>query len=125
MAALLLDVVAPARGHHSIAVVDFSRILFVQGTVERFEWAEPHAWVRVATTDEKGQPQVLAFQCFGPAILRRRGWTDRSLQPGQTVRISYFPYRAGRGGGALRTVTLANGAILAAYDFPPRGTPPP
>jgi len=103
---------------------DLSRVDTVTGTVRVFEWTEPHAWLDLLITDQSGQSQVVAFQCLDPGVLQRHGWNRYSLLSGQRVQVSYYPERSGRPGGALRTVTLGNGTVLASYDFPPQAQRP-
>ena len=44
----------PALAHHSTAMYDSQRPVTVTGTVKRFDWANPHAFVYLEVKDEMG-----------------------------------------------------------------------
>ena len=55
----LLGVIAltsavPALAHHSFAVFDHSRTVTVKGTVTKFQWTNPHAFLELDVPDDKG-----------------------------------------------------------------------
>ena len=35
----------PASAHHSFAMFDRGRTVTLQGTVNEFQWTNPHAWI--------------------------------------------------------------------------------
>lgn len=85
----------------------------VQGSVTALEWANPHVWLWIAVPDEKGASTPHAFESLSPSELTRFfGWNKRVLTPGQPVTIVYAPFRNGNRGGALVTVTFADGRVL-------------
>jgi hypothetical protein len=113
LAAALLACPTAALAHHSYAMFDQTRRLTVQGTVHALEWTNPHIWVWVDVEDGKGGTATYGFESNAPAELGRFfGWSKRSLTAGDKVTIDYAPLKSGRNGGALRTLTFADGRVL-------------
>jgi hypothetical protein len=92
---------------------DQTRKVTVQGTVHALEWKNPHIWVWVNVKDAKGVTTTFGFESNAPAELARFfGWDSRSLTAGDAVTVDYAPLKSGRPGGALQTVTFADGRVL-------------
>jgi hypothetical protein len=112
-AALLVALASTAWAHHSYAMFDQTRTVTVQGTVHALEWTNPHIWVWVNVKDAKGVTTTFGFESNAPSELTRFfGWDKRALTAGEAVTVDYAPLRSGRPGGALRTITFANGRQL-------------
>jgi hypothetical protein len=50
----VLVLARPARAHHSTAMYDMANPVTVKGTVKKFEWTNPHAFIFIETKDAKG-----------------------------------------------------------------------
>ena len=120
---LALALLAPptlAWAHHSYAAVDMSKRAPVQGTVTTLEWTNPHVWLWIEAPDGTGATALYAFESLSPSELTRFfGWHKRVLTPAQPVTIDYMPFRNGDRGGALVTVTFADGRVLRGRPVPP------
>ena len=113
LALALLPPPTLAWAHHSYAAVEMTARATVHGSVTALEWANPHVWLWTAVTDEKGASTLYAFESLSPSELTRFfGWSKRVLTPGQPVTIVYAPFRSGDRGGALVTVTFADGRVM-------------
>ena len=120
LATIALTPPAIATAHHSYAAVDTTKRATVQGTVTTLEWTNPHVWLWIAAPDEKGATAPYAFESLSPSELTRFfGWNKHVLTPGQPVTIDYAPFRTGDRGGALTTVTFADGRVLRGRPAPP------
>ncbi|HEU4620578.1 MAG TPA: DUF6152 family protein, partial [Gammaproteobacteria bacterium] len=104
-----------AAAHHSYAMFDISKALVVGGSVAKVEWTNPHVfvWLYVPKSGEPGKYGLYAFETDGPTLLTRRGWTKDTLQPGEPIRIQYFPLKDGRTGGELIRAIRADGSATA------------
>jgi hypothetical protein len=110
MAAVLATVMAgswPAWGHHSFAMYDRSKTTTVKGTVNIFQWTNPHVilWV-VVQPDGGGAAEEWSFETTSPGVLTRAGWTRQSIKVGDRVSVEFDPLRDGSHGGSLDSVTL-------------------
>ena len=78
MAAVLLA--APAFAHHSFAMFDQSKVLYKSGTVQQFEFVNPHAWLHLAIMDDKGELSTWSFEGGSVVQLVRLGWSKDGFQ---------------------------------------------
>ncbi len=111
--ALLAIVPMISSAHHSTAMFEWGNEASLKNVrVDRWEWTNPHTFLYVSATDEKGQRVRWAFEGMSPNHLVRAGWSKRSLKPGDEVDLTYYPLRDNRNGGFNVTVTLPGGAKL-------------
>jgi len=103
----------PARAHHSAARFDPTQTVSVEGTVTRYEWANPHVYIFVAAKADDGQMVEWEIEGQPPAVLRRQGWASDTLKRGDLVKLSGNPHRGGMKSLSL-TRLEAGGTVL--YD---------
>jgi hypothetical protein len=104
--------VLPVAAHHSFSVFNTNETKTVTGTVKEVEWTNPHIWLWVNVTNDKGGVDVYAFEGMSPNFLERRGWTRTTLKVGDKITIDYNPLRDGKNGGMFRTGRMENGKTL-------------
>ena len=77
-----------AEAHHSAAAAFTNDIIEVEGTVTEFNFTNPHIDVYFDVTGEDGE--VTQWRASGSAanLMRRRGWTAQTIQPGQYLRVT-------------------------------------
>ena len=116
IAALALGLAgAPSAGlaHHSFAMFDFSKTVTLKGQIKELQWSNPHVIVWVETAGDSGRPsETWSAELTSPGNLTRRGWTKRTLKPGDKVEVEVSPLRDGGKGGAFRRAVLENGQVL-------------
>jgi len=113
--ATMLVSASPADAHHSFAMYDPSKLVTLTGTVQDFEWTNPHSIVLLVVDGAVSEADGLWSLELptSPGNLTRMNWTKRSLKPGDRVSIDINPLRDGRHGGSLKKVTLlATGQVL-------------
>ncbi len=105
---------APALAHHSFAMFDFQASKTVTGTVEQFDWTNPHTfiWLQVPTAAGNGATERYGFEGMSPNYLGRRGWSKTTLKPGDKVTVTYHPLKDGSKGGTYQKVMLSDGKEL-------------
>jgi hypothetical protein len=85
---------AVVSSHHSFSAVYFEdQTVSVAGTVEVFEYRNPHAWVRILAPEGGGQTQKVAAEWGSPNRLRRQGIGVDTIRPGDHVVITGSPSR--------------------------------
>ena len=112
----------PASAHHSFAMYDPDKLQTVTGTVQDFEWTNPHAviWLVASGPDGQAVDRWSVELPTSPGNLTRMGWTKHSLKAGDRVAIALNPLRDGRHGGSLKKVTLLDtGQVLTASGTTP------
>jgi hypothetical protein len=121
-AALLLALAAiPASAHHSAAPFDMTKSVSLEGTVEKWVWANPHSWLYMRVVKPDGSQEVWGLEAGSTGMLARAGWNAADMKPGDKVTASVAPERTGNHIGLLYQVHLATGRVLSAGA----GTPPP
>ena len=104
----------PSVAHHSFAAYDLNQTRTLKGTVETFLWSNPHStFTLVLEPDGRGEPIKWNIITSSPAILKRFGWTQDSLKPGDRVSVLCNPMSDGSHAGRLHTVVLLDtGQVL-------------
>ena len=109
----LLAAAVPAAAHHAFAAeYDENKRVAVSGTVTKFEWINPHAWLYVAAEDEGGKVTSWSFEMGSPNGLLHRGWRRTELKKGDQVTVEGHRAKDGRNVANARTVTMSGGRKL-------------
>jgi len=108
----LLLFVLPALAHHSFAMFDQSKVVYLSGKVKQFEWVNPHASLHLTVTSASGSEATWSFEGGSVAQLASLGWKPDSFPAGVEVKIGFRPMKDGSRGGQLMNVTLPNGQKL-------------
>jgi len=103
-----------ASAHHSTAMFEWGKEKSLTGTIERYEWTQPHTFLWVVVPRGQGRTQEWGLEGMSPSWLGRRGWSRHSLAAGDKVMIVYYPLKDGRPGGFYVRVTTPDGHTLAA-----------
>ncbi|MCP5144395.1 MAG: hypothetical protein H6978_06195 [Gammaproteobacteria bacterium] len=103
--------------HHSTAKFDKEHAIVLSGTVKEFQYTNPHSWLQIYVDGNNGEQVEWGIEGGSPNFLKRRGWTAKSLQPGDKVSTRIYPMRDGQPGGIMIEVTLPDGSVLT--DIPP------
>ncbi len=110
--AALAALAALAQAHHSRAMFDTARTVELTGEVSRFQWTNPHCYIQLLVADAQGQQREFSIEMGAPMHLQGRGWTPRTLKPGDQVRITIYPLRNGDAGGELASINTMDGRQL-------------
>ena len=87
--------VGPGSAHHaSTPFYDPETVVELQGSVTRFVFRNPHAFLFLDVEDEGGKVSEWQVELGAPVGLRRVGWTPDSLAVGTVVRLSGRKSRA-------------------------------
>jgi hypothetical protein len=108
-AAMALSIASPALSHHSHAMFDHSRELTVTGTVTEFVFRNPHVFLYIDATNEKGEKVNYWVEMSNLPNMIRRGVGQSTFKPGDKVTVHLHPLKDGRPGGSYVTITDAAG----------------
>ena len=114
-AALLLVSSVAALAHHSFdAEYDRSKPITLKGKVTKVEWMNPHIWIYLDVSDEKGAVQKWQVEGGAPNSLRRNGWNRDSIKDGEALTIEGSLAKDGSKTVNARSVMNAGGKKLLA-----------
>ena len=102
----------PALAHHSFAMFDQGKVVYMTGKVKQFGWVNPHAWLHLTITIPDGKEATWSFEGGSVAQLASLGWKPDSFLIGKEVKIGFRPMKDGSRGGQIMNVTLASGQKL-------------
>src|SRR5690349_4028832 len=78
-----------AFAHHAAtATYLHGKSVTIEGTLKEFAWRNPHSFLKVEVTDDKGEPQLWMIEGAAPNVLSQGGMSSNSLRPGDHVIVS-------------------------------------
>ena len=107
----ILLVSTTALAHHGAAsLYDMKAETTLKATITEFVWTNPHVEIGIAPADGRGAHWLL--ELGSPANVVNRGWTSKSLKPGDVVTITFRPGLKGVKIGLFVRVVRADGTQL-------------
>lgn len=104
--------VTAASAHHSASAFDVTMEVTVEGTIVALEWANPHIYFTIETTEADGRTVRRQVEVGPISGVQTFGLTKDTLAPGSSIVLRANPSRRGPG-GTLRglDVTTSDGVI--------------
>jgi hypothetical protein len=107
--AVLLSLTTAAFAHHSFAVYDHTRTLTLKGTVTKFQWTNPHAYLEIDVKQADGSVKHYSIELTSINMMQRVGWRSNMVKAGDQVTAVVAPILTGEPVGLGLEVTLADG----------------
>lgn len=107
--ALMLTLNTAASAHHSFAVYDHTRTLTLHGTVTKFQWTNPHAFLELDVKQPDGTIKHYSVELTSINMMQRVGWRSNMVKAGDQVTAVVSPLLSGEPVGLGLEVTLADG----------------
>jgi hypothetical protein len=114
LAISFLMMAGAVQAHHGTNLYDMTKGVLLKGTITKFEWGNPHNQIFFDVTDDKGNVAHWVTSTEPPAVMSEKGWTRKSLNPGDQVTVCVFAAKNGAPVGNLEKVVLSDGKVLAA-----------
>lgn len=111
---LLLMVCTPLFAHHGNAAYDYEKTVTLKGTVTEWVFANPHSWLKLDVTDDKGNVQHWILEGYGATVQgdTNTEWHKTTLKPGDPVTVDIMPTKNGSAVGRIRRVVMADGKVI-------------
>jgi uncharacterized protein DUF6152 len=98
-----------AHAHHSTAMYDMANPVTVKGTVKRFEWTNPHAFIFLEVKDDKGATTEWEIELMSLNHLRSYGWVRSTVKTGDVIAATGGAARSGAPSMIAGVVELPDG----------------
>jgi DNA/RNA endonuclease YhcR with UshA esterase domain len=106
--------VSEAGAHHSFAVhYDADRTQVVEGVALSFRFTNPHGILILEVVNDDGDVETWTVETTSPSAMRRRGWSQDMIKPGDRVRVDGYIARDGSHLMRIRSATRPDGTPLA------------
>jgi hypothetical protein len=102
----------PSFAHHSTAMYNMANPVTVTGVVKRFEWTNPHAFIYLEVTDEKGNKVEWAIEMMSLNHLKSYGWAHDTVKPGDTISCTGGAAKSGDPAMLSSLIKLADGRMI-------------
>jgi hypothetical protein len=86
--------------HHSFAMFDQENPVELDGIVREFKFTSPHTFIILVVKQEDGTTQTWSLEGGAPSALVRDGWSSKTLNPGDELKMTIEPLRSGAPGGS-------------------------
>jgi len=114
LAGLLTVSVSPLLAHHGNASYENKEVT-VKGTVTKWLWTNPHAFLLVDVTDDKGNVVHWVCENQAPSTLVNFGFNAKTFKPGDEVTVVLSAVaKNGAPIGRINRIILANGYVMRA-----------
>jgi len=113
-ATILQGLSVPVGAHHSEApFYDSDKTVDIRGVVTSWIFRNPHPFLHVEVTDDKGAKNDWVLEFVGPVRLIKVGWSAKTFVPGEIVSAKGHPSRApGTFGLSPLSVSRADGKVI-------------
>ena len=108
---LVLLTAVPALAHHSFAMYDHTKTITLKGSVTKFQWTNPHAYIELDVPEKDGVKHY-SIECTSINMMQRAGWRSNMIKFGDQVKAVISPLTSGQPGGLLLELTLPSGKVL-------------
>ena len=112
IALTVLPAAPPAFAHHSTAMYNMANPVTVTGTVKRFEWVNPHAFIYLDVKDEQGKSVEWAVEMMSLNHLKSYGWMHDTVKPGDVISCTGGAAKSGDPAMIASLIKLPDGRVI-------------
>jgi len=110
--------VSVAWAHHAASNFDMTKKFIFKGTVRKWLWENPHAWLYMEVPKADGSTEVWGFESGGPNTLARLGMHANTLKPGDKISVYAVPDRTGVHNAMLKKIVMPDGREWSMFRAP-------
>lgn len=109
---LTVPAATPVFAHHSTAMYNMANPVTVTGVVKSFEWTNPHAFIHLEVTDEKGNKVEWQIEMMSLNHLKSYGWAHDTVKPGDKISCTGGAAKSGDPAMLSSLIKLADGRMI-------------
>ena len=102
----------PSFAHHSTAMYNMGNPVTVTGVVKRFEWINPHAYIYLEVTDDRGKKVEWQIELMSLNHLKSYGWVHDTVKPGETISCTGGAAKSGDPSMLSSLIKLPDGRMI-------------
>jgi hypothetical protein len=111
--AALLMACGAASAHHSFAVhYDSNKMIVKEGIATEFRFTNPHGILMLDVTNDAGEVEHWTVETTAPVYMRRFGWSQDSIKPGDHIIVEGWASRDGSHFMRISTVMRPDGSVI-------------
>ncbi|MBZ5661381.1 MAG: hypothetical protein LAO08_13330 [Acidobacteriia bacterium] len=109
---VVLVIANPLLAHHGTSPYDSSKLTTVKGSVNTFEFINPHVEIYIDVKGDDGKIQKWVGEANSPNVLTRHGWSRDIIHAGDQITLIGNRTKNGTFMLRLQKVVLADGREL-------------
>ena len=102
----------PLSAHHSTTMYDMGSPVTVTGTVTKFDWTNPHAYIFLDVKNDKGEIEHWEIEMMSLNHLKGYGWSHSTVKPGDVISCTGGRARSGATAMLSSLMKLADGRTI-------------
>jgi len=108
----VLITTTPLSAHHSTTMYNMANPTTVTGTVKRFEWTNPHAYIYVDVKGEDGKVVEWEVEMMSLKHLKSYGWSRDTDKEGDVISCTGGAAKSGAQAMLSSLVKLGDGRMI-------------
>jgi hypothetical protein len=102
----------PISAHHSTTMYNMASPSTVTGTVKRFEWTNPHAYIYLEVKGDDGKPVEWQVEMMSLNHLKSYGWARDTVKEGDVITCTGGAAKSGAPAMLSSLVKLNDGRMI-------------
>jgi hypothetical protein len=108
----VLVTTTPLSAHHSTTMYNMGNPSTVTGTVKKFEWTNPHAYIYLEVKGADGKVVEWQIEMMSLNHLKSYGWTRDTVKEGDVISCTGGAAKSGAPGMLSSLVKLNDGRMI-------------
>jgi len=108
----LLAATTPLSAHHSTTMYNMANPSTVTGTVKRFEWTNPHAYIYLEVKGDDGKTVEWEVEMMSLNHLKSYGWSRSTVKEGDMISCTGGAAKSGAPAMLSSLVKLNDGRMI-------------
>jgi hypothetical protein len=108
----VLITTTPLSAHHSTTMYNMANPTTVTGTVKRFEWTNPHAYIYLEVKGDDGKMVEWEVEMMSLNHLKGYGWSRSTVKEGEVISCTGGAAKSGDSKMLSSLIKLGDGRMI-------------